>query len=93
MDKVPGLSEALRGVVEYELGQGNNIVRIDTPAVSRCPFAVIFAKPLDFGGFQSSRGLPGGVKIWENYDRHYDIEAGYVCERTRHIVAGPISEP
>ena len=90
MNNVPELSESLRGVLEFEIARGNSIVRVDRPAGSRCPLAVIFAQSLDFSGFNATNGLPSGVDTWENRDSHYPLEAGYMCERTRHAVAGPL---
>jgi hypothetical protein len=87
---VTGLSEALQPIVAYELQRGNVIARIDQPAGTRCPLAVIFSKPLDVSGFKQTHGLPIGVDTWENRDRHYLLESGYICERTRHAVAGPV---
>ena len=89
MNNVPELSEELRSIVEFELARGNSIVRIDRPAGDRCPLAVIFANPLDIGGFKSSHTVSAGVSTWENRDGHYPLETGYVCERSRHAVAGP----
>jgi hypothetical protein len=91
MNGVPGLSERLRGILEYELARGNLIARIDSPAGTRCPFAVVLAKPLDIRGYKDKHGLPAGTDTWENHDRHYPLEAGFVCERTRHAIAGPIN--
>jgi hypothetical protein len=90
MNEVPGLSERLRSIVEYELARGNSIVRVDKPAGTRCPLAVVFAKPLDITGFKGGAALPPGIDTWENRDRHYPLETGYVCERTRHAISGPI---
>ena len=90
METVPDLSDNLRGVLAFELARGNAIARVDRPAGSRCPLAVILARPLDIAGFKAANGLPSGVGTWENRDSHYPIEAGYLCERTRHALAGPI---
>ena len=91
MNEVAGLSTVLRPIVEFELKRGNSIVRVDRPAGTKCPLAVIFKNPLDFAGFQSTSGVPAEVSTWQNRDRHYPLEAGYVCERTRQAVAGPIN--
>jgi len=90
MEELKYLSSALKPMVDYELSVGNEIERIDRPAGTRCPLAVVFKKPLDFKGFEDKNGKPRGVEKWENRDRHYDLEAGYVCERTRQAIAGPI---
>ena len=90
MKQIPDLSDALKKIYDYEIARGNEVERIDRPAGSDCPLAVIFRSPLDISGFVSIYGLPSGVKTWENRDRHYPLEKGYVCEGTRHALAGPL---
>jgi len=90
MNKVIGLSEALQPIYDYEISRGNHVDRVDRPAGTNCPLAVIFHTRLDVTGFISTHGLPSDVKTWENRDRHYPLEKGYVCERTRHALAGPL---
>lgn len=90
MDALNYLSRHLRAIVEYELGIGNEIERIDRPAGTKCPLAIIFKKPLSFNGFLETNKLPEGVERWESRDRHYDQESGYVCTKTRQAIAGPI---
>lgn len=91
MVNVQGLSAELQPVVDFELRRGNRIERVDRPAGTRCALAVIFALPLDIAGFQASSQMPKGVKTWQNLDGHYPLEAGYVCEITRHAIAGPLA--
>lgn len=90
MNPIPDLSEALQPIYDYEISHGNSVERIDRPAGSNCPLAVIFVAPLDISGFASAHGLPKDIKTWENRDRHYPLEQGYVCELTRHALAGPL---
>jgi len=90
MSSVPGLSPSLQSVLLYELARGNAIDHIEQPAGTRCPLAVVLAKPLDIAGFKDEHGLPSGVDTWENHDKHYPVQAGYVCERTRHALSGPL---
>lgn len=85
------LSKTLKPLLDFELARGNEIERVDRPAGTKCPLAVIFKKPLDFKGYTDSNGSPSGVSKWENRDRHYPLEAGYVCEKTRQALAGPIN--
>ena len=91
MTEIVDLSKNLSAILEFELARGNKVVRVDRPAGSRCPLAVIFARPLDLVGYKRSYGLPANVDTWENRDRHYPVEAGYICERTRHALAGPLN--
>jgi hypothetical protein len=85
-----GISNQLRPLLDFELSRGNGIERVDRPAGTRCPLAVILKKPLDFKGYADANGFPSGVSVWENRDAHYPIEAGYVCEKTNQALAGPI---
>jgi hypothetical protein len=89
MDAASDLSAALLPMLQFELARGNRIERVDQPAGTDCPLAVILAHPLDIEGYQRQQALPAQVKTWENRDRHYPLEAGYLCERTRHALAGP----
>ena len=90
MAHIPDLAESLDGLLGFELARGNTVVRVDRPAGSRCPLAVILARPLDIAQFKASNRLPDGVETWENRDSHYLLEAGYICKRTRHAQAGPL---
>lgn len=89
MKKIPDLSDNLRPIFDYEIRRGNSVERIDRPAGTNCPLAVIFSKPLDIQGFTRTYGLPPSVSTWSNRDKHYPMEDGYLCEKTRHVLAGP----
>jgi hypothetical protein len=89
MEELTYLSGALKPIVDFELSVGNEIERIDRPAGTRCPLAVVFRRRLDFEGFEKMHGKPTGVEQWENLDRHYDLESGYTCVKTNHAIAGP----
>jgi hypothetical protein len=89
MVPISGLSDALKPILEFEIARGNQVVRVDSPAGTECPLAVILKLPLDIAGFQMANELPAGVTTWETRDRHYPLEAGYACERTKHALAGP----
>ncbi|MFT3800990.1 MAG: hypothetical protein QM766_07195 [Burkholderiaceae bacterium] len=90
MTSIPDLTENLSAILAFELARGNTVIRVDRPAGSRCPLAVILAQPLDIAGFKANHVLSTGVDTWENRDSHYPLEAGYICERTRHVLAGPL---
>lgn len=90
MSDIPDLAEDLRPILAFELARGNTVVRVDRPAGSLCPLAVILARPLDIVGFRASHDLPPSIDTWENHDSHYPLEAGCICERTRHALAGPL---
>ena len=89
MDDLKFLSKSLKDIVDYELSVGNQIVRIDRPAGTKCPLAVVFKTRLDFNGFRENVGVLDSVSKWENKDRHYDLEAGYVCDKTGQAIAAP----
>src|ERR1700722_2036792 len=71
MTVVPDLSENLRRAFEHEVTRGNTVTRVDRPAGTRCPLAVVFAQPLDIAWFKASEPLTTAVRIWENHDSHY----------------------
>ena len=89
-DGIEKLSPDLRPIVELELALGNAIHCVQSEGWSRCPLAVAFEQPLHFAEIAERLTLPDTVERWENRDPHYDIEAGFSCEKTRHAIAGPI---
>lgn len=86
------LSPDLRPIVELELSLGNQVRWVQTEGWSRCPLAVTLERPMHFAEIAARLRLPEAVRKWENRDPHYDIEAGFSCENTRHAVAGPIEK-
>ncbi len=83
------LSTSLKPIYDLELSLGNEVIRVDEPAGSACPFAVVFRLPLHIDEIGSQLELPETVKLWESDDPHYAIERGYVCEESRHAISGP----
>ena len=83
------LSPDLLPIVHFELSNGNEIARIDRPAGTACPLAVVFTRRLKLEQFRASNTLPDTIEIWENTDSHYDLERGYVSITSRHVVSGP----
>lgn len=86
------LSQSLKPIFDWETARGNLVEYIAEPAGSSCPFAVVFAKPLDRAGIEQSIQLASSVKYWESRDSHYSIEAGYYCDASRHSISGPIPD-
>ena len=84
------LSKHLNPIVELELKLGNAVVRIDEPGGTHCPLAVVFNHPLHFYEIRKKLVLDEVVEMRENRDPHYDLEAGFVCRETGHIVVGPM---
>jgi hypothetical protein len=80
----------LRGIYEYEIEHGNAVLRVDEPAGTECPYAVIFAENLRICGTVGTGKIPTVVRYWESRDPHYPAEVGFVCTEHRHVVAGPV---
>jgi len=87
---VQRLCEHLRLVYELELNLGNSVQRVDEPAGTRCPLAVIFAAPLHFAEAEAKSLIKPPLRRWVNVDPHYPREAGLVCEESQHVLAGPL---
>lgn len=85
------LSPDLRALYEEAIATGNFVFRVDEPAGTLCPLAIVFGKPLIRLADGTPRALPAGVQWWENHDSHYEIEAGWQSEKSRHILTGPLS--
>ena len=85
------LSKNLRNIYEYEVALGNEVLRVDEPAGSNCPLAVVFRQPLHFTEIAANLVVPAAVERWENRDTHYSLEAGFVCRESRHSIAGPLA--
>ncbi|NOZ13030.1 MAG: hypothetical protein GXO69_05200 [Acidobacteria bacterium] len=83
------LSRHLKPIVKLELKLGNTVSRIDEPGGTDCPMAVVFSRPLHFYEIRKELVLSKVIEKWENRDAHYDLEAGFACRETGHIVAGP----
>lgn len=85
------LSQDLLPIYQLELDKGNEVERVDEPAGTECPYAVMFKKPLHKKEIESELHLSESVKYWESRDWHYEKRAGYYSETTRHAIAGPIN--
>lgn len=83
------LSDDLKPIYELELQFGNQVLRVDSPAGTTCPLAVVFRDPLHFDEINSRLILPPSAIHWNNNDAHYSIEAGYYSNVSRHAIAGP----
>jgi hypothetical protein len=82
------LSKTLRPIYDLELSLGNEVGWVEEPAGTRCPYAVIFKRPLHLAEIRLAVPLDR-LACWENHDPHYPIHAGILCELTRHCVEGP----
>lgn len=84
------LSENLLPIYNLELQTGNEVSRIDEPAGSDCPLAIIFKQPLHLEKIKEVLKLTSSVRRWENRDEHYPLEAGFVCDETKQVLDGPL---
>ncbi len=83
------LSSNLIPIYNLELSEGNKVIRINEPAGTKCPLAIIFEYPLHFDVIADKLTLSPAVRRWENIDQHYPLEAGFVCDVTGHVLSGP----
>jgi len=84
------LSGNLLPIFKIELELGNSVARIDCPAGTKCPYAVVMRNKINHKEIDSRLELTNEVKKWESRDQHYDLESGYACEKTKHAIAGPL---
>lgn len=85
------LSEDLVPIYELELQLGNQVERIDCPAGTDCPLAIIFREPLHFEEIRRRLTIPATVTKWTCTDSHYPLESGFGSSSSKHAVAGPLS--
>ena len=86
------LSADLKPIYELEVDLGNKVLRIDEPAGTRCPFAIVFASPIHKKEIETMLVIPNSVSWHESADQHYERYgmAGYFSIETRHFVYGPM---
>jgi hypothetical protein len=86
------ISGDIRTIVEYELAHGNEITRIDQPAGTKCPLAVILRFPFRIRNSGIDGAIPLTVAWWEYEDPHYpaDWSSGFKSIESSHAVAAPL---
>jgi hypothetical protein len=76
-----------------ELDAGNSVIRIDEPAGTLCPLAVVMKNPLNRNRLSTvARGIP--TIFWhENGDRHYEMNGmgGYASKASGQFLYGPLT--
>lgn len=85
------LSPFLQPIYRLEISLENEVLRVDEPAGTKCPLAVVFKKPLHLEEISTKLSIPQEVEQWENVDPHYPKERGFRCKRTSHALSGPIN--
>jgi hypothetical protein len=89
-DTLKAICDALRPILQLELALGNEIEAVLVDGWTQTPFAVSLKRPLHLEEIRTKLGAPSAdVKLWTNTDTHYPLETGFVCEKTRHSLAGP----
>lgn len=83
------LCKTLKPILELELSKGNSIESIDTPAGTKCTFAINLKKRIEHEAI-SKLILANTVEQWQNKDRHYPLQSGYSCSKYNHSIAGPL---
>lgn len=84
-----GLSQDLLPIYQLELKLGNQVERVDSPAGTLCPLAVVFREPLHLQEIAKLH-LPPSVSQWSNFDPHYSMETGYSSSVSKHAISGPM---
>jgi len=83
------LSSTLQPIVDLEIQLGNEIDRVDEPAGTESPLAIVFKKALHMYEI-NQLVLADSVYTWESTDPHYEKEQGFACAKTKHLVSGPL---
>jgi hypothetical protein len=84
------LSAGLLPILEIELELGNIVARVESPKGTNYSFVVILKNKINHNEISNRLELSSQVKKWENKDRHYDLESGYVCNKAGHAIIGPL---
>jgi hypothetical protein len=80
----------LAPIRDLELSLGNVIERVDRGVWTACPVAVVLRHGMHFDEIAAQLTIVDAVKRWESRDPHYEFQAGFTCEESRHSIAGPI---
>jgi hypothetical protein len=59
------LSEDLLPIYKLELDRGNEVAGVDEPAGTKCPYAVVFKKPLHKTEIEAELVLSPTVRFWD----------------------------
>lgn len=84
------LSPDLHEIYQLELSLGNVVERVDEPAGTKCPYGIVFAKPLHKEQIETALTLSAAVYYDISDDPHYPIEGMYLSQTSRHAISGPL---
>lgn len=84
------LCDSLKPIYDLEIALGNEVESIDSPAGTKCPYAVNFKSKLHFVEIENQLALSPSVEQWSNKDAHYPRQKGYFCSKYKHSIAGPL---
>ena len=83
------LSDDLLPIYHLELQLGNQVVRVDSPAGTLCPLAVIFRDPLHFEEIGRRLPIAASIARWTSSDPHYPLESGFSSTISNQAITGP----
>ena len=84
------ICKTLLPIFELEISLGNTVESINSPAGTKCPYAVNFTKRFHFKEIEKQLILASSVDKWKNIDSHYPKQSGYVCNKYKHSLAWPL---
>lgn len=88
-EKLELFSPDLKPMLELELQLGNKIEQVNEWSSDDPRILVTLKKALHFPELKSQLQRPSTVEEWECWDLHYPLEAGLLCKKTGHTLAGP----
>lgn len=92
MDIRDKLDPVLLAIFDIEIAGGNQVARVDEPAGTLSPLAVVFKNRLNRSRIEESIKVPDHIVWHENDDQHYEINGmgGYASKSTHQFVYGPL---
>jgi hypothetical protein len=79
-------------VLDYEITNGNAVLRDEIPTEGECVYAVILSGPLRITLCPENEQLPAVVDYWERDNPNRIIDGGYFCSVHRHAIVGPLHD-
>ena len=87
------LSADLQPLYDMELEAGNIVDRVDEPAGTLCPLAIVMKSPLNKSRLRERAQSIPSVFWHENSDQHYEVHGmgGYSSRESRQFLYGPLT--